>query len=146
MSSTGRRDVRKDYERASDTLKGAFDAAWEYLEVRPRDRWVRPEAHKLEPEKKGGYREFFEIRFKSENTQQRPIGYFGQERGHFTLLIWATEKGSKFVPPEAVETCDKRRNSIIEGKATCAVWDEDEYDESDKTREAEAQTIPRRLR
>ena len=148
MSPTGRRDVRSDYDRASDTLKGAFDAAWEYLEVRPRDQWVRDAATKLRPEGKAGYRDFFEIRFKSENTQQRPIGYFGQDPKHFTLLIWAMEKGSKFVPPDAVDTCEKRRKSIVEGKSTCAVWDEGEEDEdeNDKTRKTETQAVPRRIR
>jgi hypothetical protein len=149
MSPTGRRDVRNDYNRASEELQAAFDTHWEYLRVRPRDQWVRPAAHKLRPEN-GGYREFFEFRFKSENTQQRPLGYFGQDPKHFTLLIWATEKGSKFVPLDAVKTCETRRNSIVEGKSTCVAWSKDEEegqeDENDKAGKAETQAIPRRLR
>ncbi len=146
MSATGKRDVRKDYDRGSEELRAAFDAHWEYLRVRPRDQWVRPAAHKLRPEQKGGYREFFEFRFRSEKTQQRPLGYFGQNPKHFTLLIWATEKGSKFVPLEAMNTCEARRNSILAGASTCVAWSEEEDDENDKAREAQAQVLPGRLR
>jgi hypothetical protein len=146
QSATGRRDVRNDYDRASDELKAAFDTHWEFLEVRPRDQWVRPEAHKLRPERKGGYREFFEFRFFAENRQQRPIGYFGQGQKHFTLLLWAIEKGNKFVPPEAVGTCETRRDGIVTGGSESVAWDEDEEDETDKARKTAAQDIPRRLR
>lgn len=145
-SASGKREVREDYDRASDDLQAAFDAHWEYLEVRPRDQWVRPAAHKLRPEGKNGYREFFEFRFKAENTQQRPLGFFGPSSKQFTLLIWAIEKGSKFSPLGAVSTCESRRNSILGESASSVPWNQDEQDEDDKTIQAEAEVLPRRIR
>jgi len=142
----GRREVRKHYERASDDLQAAFDVHWEFLSVRPREQWVRPAAHKLRPEHKNAYRDFFEFRFKAENTEQRPLGYFGPSARRFTLLIWAIEKGSKFVPPDAVQTCEKRREAIDAGVASAVVWDKDENDENDTARKASPQTVPGRLR
>ncbi|WP_321808059.1 hypothetical protein [Burkholderia sp. BCC1993] len=146
LSATGRRDVRAHYERASDAVQAAFDAHWELLEGRPRERWTRPDAAKLDPEWKGGFREFFEFRFKADNVQQRPLGFFGPDDGRFALLLWAIEKGHKFAPKEAIDTCDKRRKSILDGQATTHHWDEDEKDESEQAGEAPPQNIPRRLR
>ncbi|MCA8313226.1 hypothetical protein LGN43_02940 [Burkholderia multivorans] len=146
MSPAGRRDVRAHYERASDEVQAAFDAHWDLLKVRSRDRWVRPDAHKLEPEWKGGFRDFFEFRFKADKTQQRPIGYFGPGDDHFTLLLWAIEKGSKFIPKDTILTCDKRRKSIVALQSTTHHWDEDESDESEQASEAAPQNVPRRVR
>lgn len=148
VSPTGRRDVRGDYDRASDAVQAAFDAHWKLLQVRPRDRWIRPDAAKLDPEKKGGFREFFEFRFKAENVQQRPLGYFGPEAKEFTLLLWAIEKGNKFVPQDAVETCEKRRGAILKGQASVQPWDDDEEvdDEGKQANKAAAKSIPGLLR
>lgn len=141
-SPAGRRDVRQDYDRSSDDLQAAFDTHWEFLEVRPREQWVRPDAHKLKPEHKGGYRDFFEFRFFAENTQQRPIGYFGQGEKHFTLLIWAIEKGGKFVPHQAIGTCETRRKGILQGNSRSVPWGEEEDDESVKVGKTQAKVLP----
>ncbi|WP_124472238.1 hypothetical protein [Burkholderia contaminans] len=145
-SASERREVRSDYERASEAVRAAFDVQWELLSARPRERWTRPDAAKLRPEKKGGYREFFEFRFFEDNVQQRPLGYFGPGDKHFTLLIWATEKGNRFIPPEAVGTCEHRRNGIIGGTSSASPWNEDEEDEADKARKTQKQGLPKRLR
>jgi hypothetical protein len=143
---TGRREVRQHYERASDELKAAFDVHWEFLEVRPRDQWTRPEAAKLRPEKKGGFREYFEFRFFCERVEQRPIGFFGISEKHFTLLKWAIEKGNKFVPPKTIEICDHRRKSLLDGTAKSVGWDKEECDENDKVEQDSTQVLQRRIR
>jgi len=132
-SASGHREVRDHYDGASETLQAAFDVHWDYLRVRSRDQWVRPKAHKLRPEEKGGFRDFFEFRFREEGTQQRPLGYFLDGSKHFILLIWAIEKGSKFVPTEAVKICNKRRDAILKLTAKPAHWSDEENDEDDKT-------------
>lgn len=145
-SATGRREARLHYDRSSDEVKAAFDVHWELLEVRARALWTRPAAAKLDPEKKGGFREFFEFRFKADKTQQRPIGFFGPDRSRFTLLIWATEKGSQFVPPGTIDTCGTRRAGVLEKTATVSPWNEDEDDESDEIEAPAKEIVPRRLR
>ncbi|MFM0326066.1 hypothetical protein [Caballeronia glebae] len=146
-TSAGKREVRKHYERESEEVQAAFDLHWEYLEVRDRSEWVRPNAHKLRPEFKGGFRDFFEFRFKADNVQQRPLGFFGPDNGVFTLLVFATEKGSKFVPQNAYGMCCDRRETLIEGGGRSVPWDENEVDdEADKIGKTAAQGVPKRLR
>jgi hypothetical protein len=125
-NSGGKREVRKHYDRLPDDVQAEFDVHWEFLRVRPRSEWKRPKAHKLEPEHKRGYRDFFEFRFFAAKKQQRPLGFFGPGADEFTLLIWAIEKGSTFDPPEAVATCEKRLAAINAGAAKVKPWDEEE--------------------
>lgn len=125
-NAAGKREVRKHYERLSDEVQAAFDVHWELLRVRPRSEWRRPDAAKLRPEHRNGSRDLFEFRFAAERKQQRPLGFFGPGSVEFTLLIWATEKGSVFDPPEAVATCEKRLAAVSERRATSVPWDDDE--------------------
>lgn len=145
-NASGNREVRRHYDRASDEVKAEFDVHWEMLQARPRSEWGRPAAAKLRPEVKNGYRDFFEFRFSAEKVQQRPIGYFGPGDAHFTLLIWATEKGNKFVPPDTIKTCNVRRSAVAENAHYAAPWDEEEYDEQDQTLKTEAKKLQRLIR
>lgn len=110
-----RNEVQSKYDDSTASMKANFMVAVEYLQEQPRDFWTRPKAAKLTRVGKGEFRDYFEIRFKSEGVQQRPIGYFGPSDNQFTILIWAIEKGSNFVPADWRKTADKRRNAI-EGK------------------------------
>ncbi|MCY0389602.1 hypothetical protein OVY01_20865 [Robbsia sp. Bb-Pol-6] len=130
QSPTGRRDVRSYYDRQPGNVQAAFDFHWEALEVRLKERWVRDAAAKLTPEKKNGFRDFYEFRFFEGQLQQRPIGFFGPVPGVFTLLIWATEKGNQFIPVEALATCEKRMNSILSGASQSVPWDENEENDA----------------
>lgn len=109
----GRSDVQETYDGGSAELKAELDVALEYLACRDRSEWRRPNAAKLA--KTHGYRDYFEIRFKADNVQQRPIGYFGPESGVFTILLWATEKGGKFRPADWYDKAERRRARIESG-------------------------------
>ena len=65
-----------------------------------------------------GFKDFFEIRFKADNVQQRPIGYFCEKGINFIILIWAIEKGNKLKPEKWCEIANRRRKEIISGQAT----------------------------
>ena len=83
-----------------------------YLSNQERDLWSRPEYAKL---KKCKY-DFYEIRFFSDNTQQRPIGFWKNEN-EFIILLMATEKDRKLIPKNWCDTASDRRSKIIDGTA-----------------------------
>lgn len=115
-SKLKRSEVQECYDAATESMKASFEVAIEYLQAQPRQNWVRPRAAKLQKGKENEFREYFEIRFKCDNVQQRPIGYFGPKENEFTILIWATEKGGKIIPTTWKKTADQRRISIDNGE------------------------------
>lgn len=115
-SAGGHSEVQECYDAASAALQASFLVAVEYLQEQPRQNWVRPKAAKLQKGGKADFKEYFEIRFKCENVQQRPIGYFGPKENQFTILIWATEKGGKIRPTTWKTVADNRRIAIENGE------------------------------
>jgi hypothetical protein len=93
-----------------------LDTALEFLAVRPREQWLRPEFDALHREGKG----LCEIRFKHGNRQYRPLGFFGPGRNEFTIVIGATKKGSRWDPVNAIETAQKRRAEIMRMPDVCS--------------------------
>lgn len=79
--------------------------------LQTQQHWERPLAAKLK-----GVKDIYEIRIKWQKTQYRPLGFFGPNSGDFTLLIGSKEKDRKFVPVDADEIADQRRNFILQGK------------------------------
>jgi hypothetical protein len=63
-----------------------------------------------------------EVRFKADGVQQRVLGCRSGE-SEFTLLVWATEKGNKFVPLSAPATALARKAEAAKSKdRTNALW------------------------
>jgi len=63
-----------------------------------------------------------EIRFKADGVQQRILGYRSGEH-EFILLIWAIERGNKFVPLSAPSTALARKAETAKTKdRTDALW------------------------
>lgn len=60
-----------------------------------------------------------ELRRQSGNVQYRPIGCYGPGQREVTLLVGATERGGRFVPPSACETAQERKARLIETGRTC---------------------------
>jgi len=119
--------IQEYYNRETDELKAQFDLAVSYLLKQPRKNWKRPKAAKLSKGEKGTFREYFEIRFKANKLQQRPIGYFGPGDKDFTILIWATEKGNKLRPEAWRKKADTARENIGKNEALYAT--EFEFDD-----------------
>lgn len=64
-----------------------------------------------------------EIRFKDRKVQQRPLGYFGPNTKEFTFLFPATEKGSKFIPKDAIARAKNRKKTVTLDPRRSHVWD-----------------------
>lgn len=111
--NNGENVVDEWYCRLSPKAQAVFDARWDHLSVHPRSDWAYPYFKMLSGGKCSG---LGEIRFKADNVQQRPIGYFGPARGEFTILICAIEKGSRFEPLASCEIAQGRKSRITAHK------------------------------
>lgn len=69
--------------------------------------WYPPYAAKLR-----GYTSIWEIKVLSENIQYRPLGCFGPGKNVFSILIGATKKNNRFIPPNAPKTAEERKRLI----------------------------------
>lgn len=115
VNSSGRNEIFDWYQSQSDSIQAAFDSSLEYLIEQDRSGWVRPKATRL---KNDLYKDIYEIRFKADNKQIRPLGFFGPiTNSEFTILSCVLEKGGKFEPKNAVAKADERKNDVIREKA-----------------------------
>ncbi len=89
--------ARVEFEAMLDVLKG-------------KERLERPQTGKLTRECKGLY----EIRFKSDNVQYRPLFIYGPDTQNreVTILIGATKNGKIWDPPSACRTAHNRAGEI----------------------------------
>lgn len=101
-------EIEAVYDGKSLEAQAAFDNAVRFLAQRPVHDWKYPHTEKLTGECDG----LVEIRFKADEVQQRPLGYFGPDRGQFTILIWAIEKNDRFEPRRACSIAQKRRGEV----------------------------------
>lgn len=108
-SESDRNQIKEWYDEQSAAVQAAFDSALSYLENQERTAWVRPKCSALKGDACKG---LFEIRFKADKKQIRPLGYFGPSENEFTILFCAIEKGDQFVPKDACKTASKRRASV----------------------------------
>jgi hypothetical protein len=116
VSPTDRCEVLSHYDKATAEAQAGLDTALEYLENLSREKWAHPRTHAARLDKQK-WPNFYEIRFKANNVQQRPIGFFGPGDNEFTFVIWCTEK-SKLLPDTWFNTANDRRLAILDGTAT----------------------------
>jgi hypothetical protein len=95
-------------EAQTADVQAAFDQRLRFLSQSPPNLWRVPQTKQLDGEGDG----LVEIRFKADGVQQRPLGFYGPGRMEFTLLSWATEKGDKFVPKDALKIAQERKKQI----------------------------------
>lgn len=114
MSPTGRRDVQREIDSLGPSVLPHFSARVRYLANTSKVDWHEPQAKKL-----SGIEEIYEIRFKSA-IQYRPLGFFGPGENEFTILLWASKKGSVWTPQDAIATAAKRRKAILGREASCS--------------------------
>lgn len=113
-TSTG---VRNVYENASRAVQGKFFSRLVTLAQLDISQWREP-LFKTLTNQSG----LSEIRFKAEGVQQRPLG-FRSGQHEYTLLLWATERGGRFVPRSACETAKSRMTEVIaDRELTDALW------------------------
>ncbi|MGB7126609.1 MAG: hypothetical protein WBD42_07270 [Methylovirgula sp.] len=109
--------VRNVYENASTAVRGKFLSKLVILAQLDISQWREPLFKMLTNQ--GG---LSEIRFKADGVQQRPLGFRSGEH-EYTLLLWATEKGGRFVPRSAPETAASIMIEVLNGRElTDALW------------------------
>jgi len=58
-----------------------------------------------------GWPKLLELRIVSNGVQYRPLGFYGPERGQFTLVVGGIEKGR--IPKRLLEVGDERRKIVM---------------------------------
>ena len=70
--------------------------------------WGRPYSAKLK-----GFPHIHEIIIKWKGNQYRPLGFFGRNKGEFTLLVGSVEKDSNFEPKNAPAIAEDRIKLVL---------------------------------
>lgn len=109
VNQQGKVLIREWYSGQSDAVQGTFDNRLKHLRVTKPQNWRRPLVEKLSGKCDG----LVEIRFKADNVQHRPLGFYGPNSLEFTIVYFATEKGGKFIPKEACEIALERKKEVL---------------------------------
>ncbi len=89
--------------------KAKINAILKNLSETPQTEWHRSRA----AEKLKGQGDLWEIKAFASDIQWRPIGFFGPDRGTFTLLVGAIEKDRRLLPPTVLATAQARKASVL---------------------------------
>lgn len=103
------------YETLGDVGQANCDARLEFLRSQPPPMWVEPDAKKLSWTTKSACKDIYEIRFKANNVQQRPMGYFDTAGQRFVIVVWVTHKGSQYDPKNYCQVAQRRWRAIKDG-------------------------------
>lgn len=94
-------DAWFEEQETSPRIRARFDSIMVHLRCQNREGWTRPYYDTL----RSGVGE---VRFRVQETNFRPLGFFGPDRNEFTFLFFAT-KNAAFHPPNAIEMAIERR-------------------------------------
>ena len=112
LLNANRNAIKDWYDGLSVQARADFDTLISQLETQR--LWQMPDYRVLTGNKK--LKGLGEIRFTTENTQHRVIGYFGPEAAQFSLLLGCTHKQRVYSPASALDTAAKRKRLIESGK------------------------------
>ena len=110
LSEHGRDVIDDWYTGVSVGVQVRFRTILQHLRDTPRLQWNPNLVYPITGER---YRGLYEIRFQVRNVLHRPLGFFGPDRGHFTLLMPAREQGNQFIPRNALETARERMQIVM---------------------------------
>jgi len=113
---TQRGVVSAELTRLGDAARAAFDDRLLYLRDQPPPGWRDPHAKRLSPDRDPKCKDIYEIRFKANRVEQRPLGYFGPEIDIFTIVLWATHKGRQWKPREYCRIANERWDEFRRGE------------------------------
>lgn len=118
IEKNGSSDLVDWHSSLDENAKAIFAARMDYLCAcnNPAERWSLPYCRPLDDG-------IIEIRFKYSKVQQRPLGYFGPNIKEFTFLFPAIEKGSKFIPKDAIERAVDRKKLVQADPGRSNEWD-----------------------
>lgn len=103
-SEAGTNLIEKWYGRLPEDAQAEFDILLDYLSIT--HSWTDLKQVKALTGKHSG---LIELRFSSANVQYRPVGFFGPEKGEFTLVLGCQKKQAVYDPPDAFDTAADRK-------------------------------------
>lgn len=108
-SPAGNNLIEEWYQDLSPNAKADFDTTLKTLSITSDWRDLR-EFKML------GQHGLGEIRFKSDNVQYRPAGYFGPGERTFSLYIGCKKKQKVYEPPDCFGLAEKRKSKLGRGE------------------------------
>lgn len=110
--------IRQAHDERSKKVQAKFLSRMKTIAQMSRTEWPTELIKPLSGPGSG----LLEIRFFAERVEQRPICFVSGDR-ELTLLMWAEEKGGRFVPPTALETAQKRKQDAEQDRSrTHDIW------------------------
>ncbi len=106
------------YDYLGGKGEGYCDERLRYLRDQPPTGWNDPHARMLASRHDPDCKNIYEIRFKANGVQQRPMGYFGPRNNEFTIVLWATHKDDKWDPSNFCELAKRRWKLVTDGGET----------------------------
>ena len=100
--------MRQVHDSGSSQLQAKFRSRLKILAQLEFGEWREPLFKPLVGEGDG----LSELRFKADNVQQRPLGFVSGPHD-VTMLLWAVERGNRFVPRSACVTALERKAAVI---------------------------------
>lgn len=123
----GKKPMEEWYLNLSHEARAEFDLLLEILRDNEHAKWSYRVGQLTT------YQGIYEIRFKHENIQHRPLGFFGPSQHQFTFLIPAREQGGRFKPKNAPKIAIRRRNQILEDEEFADEYNPDSYKSQSET-------------
>jgi|GEM_PF-3894820 len=111
-SRTNAGEWNKYYDRLDPKGQAKADERLRQLRDLPPAMWRDPRAKQLSSARDEDCRDIYEIRFKANGIQQRPLGFSGPREGEFTVVLWATHKGKKWLPREKCRIAKERWQAV----------------------------------
>lgn len=102
--------VRSQHDDYGREVKIKFFSRLSILRRLDQSEWRRPSFDNLHGNGKG----IGEIRFEAGGLQHRPLGFHIPEKHEFVIVVWATKKGSRWDPRNAIELAQARKQEILE--------------------------------
>src|SRR2546425_2772036 len=121
LSSGGRPLISEWYLSLLQPVRAVFDDRLDFLAIHERKDWQLPEFRMLRG--KEGKAGLSEIRWESEGTQWRILGFFRPGRMQYTMLIGCTHRQKQYDPRDPLETAIRRKKSVERGERTTILYE-----------------------
>ncbi len=111
------------YQGLNPRDQSRVDSVLDHLRQNPKERWA--DTRWFSP-LAGPCAGLDELRFKFNNIQYRPIGFFGPARAEFTFVFFGVEKGGRWVNGETCRAALANKDRAITNPHLCQEWPNDE--------------------
>ena len=119
-ASTDRSVIDDWCDRVSRQERSKFEQRIRFLRDRAPHEWIYDYAHALKDA-----RDIFEVKFEAKRIAHRPLCCFGPTKVQFTILMFAVEHNKNLRPPDAIQTAENLRASVMSGALELFEYDPD---------------------